>query len=101
MKAGEGPVCQNDEVFINYGTIGQTNKLLEYGYVEMGPLTPHESFHISAEEVFASYRQSSFCDMDVIDELERNHKEMSNDPQNVFFEIYANGLDRKFRQDTT
>ena len=98
LKVATGLVRQDDEIFINYGTYGQTNKLLEYGYVEMGPLTLFESFHISAEEVFASYRQSSFCDMDVIDELEEKHPQMSSDdPKDVFFEIYANGLGSQFR----
>ena len=65
MKRFKGTVQEGEEILVNYGTFGQTEKLLEYGYVEGGPVKNGESFHISAQQIFKCFEMMHFYDSDI------------------------------------
>ena len=44
-------INDGDQVFINYGTYGSFDKLLDYGYVEGGMPNYNESFFVRREEI--------------------------------------------------
>lgn len=44
-------INDGDQIFINYGTYGSFDKLLDYGYVEGGMPNYNESFFVRREEI--------------------------------------------------
>ena len=98
-------INDGDQIFINYGTYGSFDKLLDYGYVEGGMPNYSESFFVGKEEIFHVIKE-----LGVLPNLELNGSEeediedfeifrasISPDMQE-FLEYVTNGNDNKAMQ---
>ena len=93
----------SDPVSSSRGTYGQTAKLLEYGYVDMGALSSYESFAISATEIIESFAKLPFYDADVVALVRESslllRPFVREEPSElVFFQFYSNYLEHDFEQ---
>ena len=61
-------INEGDQIFINYGTYGSFDKLLDYGYVEGGMPNYCESFFVGKEEILEAYNELRILPMQEIKE---------------------------------